>query len=140
MGRIAGAYGVASEWGRCFPTPARLAELKPEQLPMPQSRACAIRDMSQAVAAGDIDLAAAVDPQTLMTQLQEIKGIGQWTANYIGMRALNDPDAFVHNDLILLQVAKRKLGITSPRALLQRSYQWRPWQAYAGMHLWRHGA
>ena len=56
------------------------------------------------------------------------------------MRAINDPDAFLQNDLVLLKVAKHKFGIDNDKALLARSRRWQPWRAYAGMHLWRQAA
>jgi AraC family transcriptional regulator of adaptative response / DNA-3-methyladenine glycosylase II len=52
------------------------------------------------------------------------------------MRATNDPDAFLHSDLVLLRVARERLGIGSAAELLERSEAWRPWRAYAAMHLW----
>jgi len=62
-----------------------------------------------------------------------LPGIGPWTANYIAMRALNDPDAFPASDLGLLKAT----GISSPRRLAELAESWRPWRAYAAMHLWQ---
>jgi AraC family transcriptional regulator of adaptative response / DNA-3-methyladenine glycosylase II len=87
------------------------------------------------VAAGDVDLATQ-DSATLVTQLTRIKGIGEWTAQYVAMRAINDPDAFLHTDLVLRRVANSRLGLTTDKALLARAEAWRPWRAYAGMYLW----
>ena len=140
MGRIAKTFGNETDMGLCFPTPAQLAELDPATLSMPRKRAQAIKDLSHAVLIGQIDFDNVYQPSDLVSQLVEIKGIGQWTAQYIAMRAINDPDAFLHNDLVLLKVAKHKLNIESDRALLERSQDWRPWRAYAGMHLWRQAA
>jgi AraC family transcriptional regulator of adaptative response / DNA-3-methyladenine glycosylase II len=103
-------------------------------------RAQAIKDMSASVVSGEVDLGANASPETLMSQLVAIKGIGPWTAQYIAMRALNDPDAFLHGDLVLLKVASAILGIDQDKDLLERSNDWRPWRAYAGMHLWRQAA
>jgi AraC family transcriptional regulator of adaptative response / DNA-3-methyladenine glycosylase II len=66
--------------------------------------------------------------------LQELPGIGPWTAEYVAMRALGDPDAFPHSDLGLMQA----LQLEKPAALLARAEAWRPWRAYAALHLW-HG-
>jgi AraC family transcriptional regulator of adaptative response / DNA-3-methyladenine glycosylase II len=123
--------------GLCFPLPVKLARLDPGSLPMPRQRAMAIKDMSTAVIQGKIDLSTKNTTDNLQAQLTSIKGIGPWTAQYIAMRALNDPDVFLHNDLVLLKVAKQKLKIDNDKALLKRSYSWQPWRAYAGMHLWR---
>jgi AraC family transcriptional regulator of adaptative response / DNA-3-methyladenine glycosylase II len=62
----------------------------------------------------------------------EIPGIGKWTAQYVAMRALGEPDAFPSGDLGLL----RALGLKNPRELERRAEAWRPWRAYASMYLW----
>lgn len=135
MGRIASMYGSHADGRLAFPSAEKLATLRPADLPMPKTRAMAIRSLAAAVSSGDIDFAED-DGANLMAQLTAIKGIGSWTAQYIAMRAINDPDAFLHNDLVLLKVARHKLGIDSASALLARAESWRPWRAYAGMHLW----
>ena len=140
MGRIAARYGSRNDMGLCFPEPDVLAELDTESLSMPHKRARAIKDMSRAVADGRIDFNGTIAPEELVAALVEIKGIGQWTAQYVAMRAINDPDAFLQNDLVLLKVAKHKFGIDNDKALLARSLRWQPWRAYAGMHLWRQAA
>lgn len=137
MGRIALSYGRETSAGLCFPGPAELSRLDPEALSMPRARAQAIKDLSHLVATGAIIFDASADAETLMTQLTSIKGIGPWTAQYIAMRAVSNPDAFLDGDLVLLKVAARFLNIHSRPELLSRAEQWRPWRAYAGMHLWR---
>ena len=137
MGRIAAAYGQKVDKGIVFPGPEALAEIDPSTLPMPLGRANAIKLMAQAVLDGELDLGSEYDSSVLVEQLVAIKGIGPWTAQYVVMRALNDPDAFLHNDLVILKVAKEKLGIKTEKELLERAEKWRPWRAYAGMHLWR---
>jgi AraC family transcriptional regulator of adaptative response / DNA-3-methyladenine glycosylase II len=86
---------------------------------------------------GELELGNENDGAQVVEQLVAIKGIGPWTAQYVAMRALNDPDAFLHSDLVLLRVAREILGIDDEKQLLQRAERWRPWRAYAGMHLWR---
>jgi AraC family transcriptional regulator of adaptative response / DNA-3-methyladenine glycosylase II len=93
--------------------------------------------MCLAIAKGDLSFDVAGESETLVSQLVAIKGIGPWTAQYIAMRALGDPNAFLHSDLVLLKVAKKLFGIDSDKALLEKSLDWQPWRAYAGMHLWR---
>jgi AraC family transcriptional regulator, regulatory protein of adaptative response / DNA-3-methyladenine glycosylase II len=137
MGRIAETYGQKVSKGIVFPGPENLADIDPSSLPMPLNRANAIKLMAQAVLDGDLDLGSEYDSSILVEQLVAIKGIGPWTAQYVVMRALNDPDAFLHNDLVLMKVAKEKLGIKTEKELLERAEKWRPWRAYAGMHLWR---
>jgi AraC family transcriptional regulator of adaptative response / DNA-3-methyladenine glycosylase II len=137
MGRIAEKYGDLTEYGTVFPGPESLSKIDPGDLPMPGNRARAIKMMAQAILDGKLNLGNEADTTTLVEQLVAIKGIGPWTAQYVAMRALNDPDAFLLGDLVLLKVAKEKMGIDSEKELLQRAEAWRPWRAYAGMHLWR---
>jgi AraC family transcriptional regulator, regulatory protein of adaptative response / DNA-3-methyladenine glycosylase II len=135
MGRIAAQYGEHSEYGLLFPTPSELSVVDVDSLPMPRSRAMALRDLANAVADGTVDFKDSWE--SLSASLLAIKGIGPWTSQYIAMRATNDPDAFLDGDLVLLKVAKQQLGIDSATALAERSNKWRPWRAYACMHLWR---
>ena len=140
MGRIAEQYGHQSDHGLCFPEPEALASLDVSMLSMPRSRAQAIQDLSRLVASGELRFDPDVTSETLTDQLLSVKGIGPWTAQYIAMRALNDPDAFLDGDLVLLKVAAGYLAIDGRADLLARAEQWRPWRAYAGMHLWRAAA
>ncbi len=137
MGRIALAYGSQSSYGLLFPGPEALSKLDPHDFPMPVKRAQAIKLMSEAVLAGELQLDGSNHASALVEQLVAIKGIGPWTAQYVAMRALNDPDAFLQGDLVLLKVAREKLGIETEKELINRAEAWRPWRAYAGMHLWR---
>ncbi|MDO8273583.1 MAG: DNA-3-methyladenine glycosylase 2 family protein, partial [Gammaproteobacteria bacterium] len=73
-------------------------------------------------------------------RIVQIPGIGPWTAQYVALRALNDPDAFPHADLILLRAAALPDETLTPAQLLQRAEKWRPWRAYVVMLLWRHYA
>lgn len=137
MGRIAKTYGQVTPWGLRFPTAEELSSLDVKSMSMPIKRAQAIKDMCLAIAKGDLSLDVAGESETLVSRLVAIKGIGPWTAQYIAMRALGDPNAFLHSDLVLLKVAKKLFGIDSDKALLEKSLDWQPWRAYAGMHLWR---
>jgi 3-methyladenine DNA glycosylase/8-oxoguanine DNA glycosylase len=74
----------------------------------------------------------AADSSEFVGNLCELPGIGPWTAQYVAMRAIGEPDAFPSGDLGLL----RALGMRSSRELEERSQLWRPWRAYAAMHLW----
>lgn len=135
LGRIAQEYGQMVDGQLHFPTPESLAGLATEKLSMPRARALAIKAMAQGVWDGEIDLAAH-DPNALVEQLCAVKGIGPWTAQYVAMRAINDPDAFLGGDLVLLKVARAKFGIETEKELEALAEAWRPWRAYAGMHLW----
>lgn len=138
----AGAYpgddaGLRLERPFLFPTPAQLANLSPADLPMPGTRAGAIKQLAQQVDDGVINFRDHIDSSELIKSLLAIKGIGGWTARYVAMRALGDPDAFLHDDLVLARSANDVFGNLSPQALLERSAAWQPWRAYAGSHLWR---
>ncbi|MCB1691975.1 MAG: DNA-3-methyladenine glycosylase 2 family protein [Pseudomonadales bacterium] len=135
MGKIVQRYGEATDSDVFFPTPESLSRLEVDQLPMPRARALAIQSMAKAVCTGEIDFDRD-DSAGMVASLMRIKGIGPWTAQYVAMRAAGDPDAFLHGDLVLRQVAAAKLGIMTEKALVERSQCWRPWRAYAGMHLW----
>lgn len=97
------------------------------------ARANAILSISRAVAEGKIHLRHSADPARAIAQLQELPGIGPWTAHYFGMRILGWPDAFISGDLIV----RRALAPLTPRQIEERSQVWRPWRGYAVMHLWR---
>lgn len=120
-----------------FPDALTLSSIEPESLPMPLVRARAIRELARQVSKGHISFDHAIDLEELMSRLQAIKGIGPWTAQYVAMRALNQPDAFLHADLVIKKVANSLYGIETEKQLLEHSDLWRPWRAYASMHLWR---
>ena len=118
------------------PTATRVARATARELAslgLPASRAAAVRRLAESVAAGDISLAPGADAKRAMGQLVALPGIGDWTANYVAMRALRWPDAFPAGDLALRKAAG---GIT-PGALVKLAERWRPWRAYAAMALWR---
>jgi AraC family transcriptional regulator, regulatory protein of adaptative response / DNA-3-methyladenine glycosylase II len=124
-----------------FPEPQVLANARLSNIGLTTSRAETIRALARAVRDGKINekkisFEGVADSETFLTQLCEIPGIGHWTAQYIAMRALAEPDAFPSSDLGLL----RALGLGSSRELERRSQAWRPWRAYAAMYLWSGGA
>jgi AraC family transcriptional regulator, regulatory protein of adaptative response / DNA-3-methyladenine glycosylase II len=88
--------------------------------------------LARAVAEGQVKLEPGVDVEATIERLKLLPGIGDWTAQYIAMRALRWPDAFPHSDLGL----RKALGETSSKRILEIAENWRPWRAYALMHLW----
>ena len=138
MGRIAEQYGDETDYGRVFPGPETLADLDPESLPMPSKRARAIKLLAVAVANGELGFD--MDEQFFYEQVIAIPGIGPWTAQYICLRALSNPDSFLHGDLVIRKVAEKILGVRSGKELINRAKAWQPWSGYAGMHLWRASA
>lgn len=97
------------------------------------TRAKSILALAEAVASGKINLEPGGDVAQTMAQLKELPGIGEWTAQYIAMRALKWPDAFPHTDLGVYKA----LGETRPKRVLEIAEAWRPWRAYAVFHLWK---
>lgn len=115
---------------RCFPSAAAIASKRAEQLGIRPSKARTLVLLARAVRRGAIRL----EPGGEASALLELPGIGRWTAEYVAMRALRDPDAFPAEDLWL----KRRLG--SPSEARARAETWRPWRAYAALHLWTDAA
>jgi AraC family transcriptional regulator of adaptative response / DNA-3-methyladenine glycosylase II len=116
-----------------FPTPDALASGDVvAQLGMPQRRRATIAALARAFADERVVLAPHTDPAAARRQLLAITGVGPWTAGYITMRALGDPDGWPVGDLGL----RRSLDVTAGE-LETRAERWRPWRAYAAMLLWR---
>lgn len=150
IGRIASLAGSTLEG---VPSPTSLAETETcPQLIWPRAEQLASFDqvalkgcgvtarradtliaLSEAIASGEIRLEPGVDIEQTTKELKRINGIGEWTAQYIAMRALSWPDAFPHSDLAIMKA----LGVTNTRASLELAELWRPWRSYAAMHLWR---
>ena len=132
-GRVAERWGTPGEGAdslnRIFPTPAQLACAPLEQAGLTAARASTLRALARAVRDGVV----VFDGLTTLDSLRAIAGIGEWTAQYVAMRALNEPDAFPSGDLVL----RRMAGDCSARELTERAAAWSPWRAYAAMHLWR---
>ena len=133
LGRIAAEYGQPlphSRSERLFPPPERLAEIDPSALPMPGARGRALVTACAAIASGELDLRPGADPAETRASLLALPGIGDWTASYVALRVLRDPDAFLPTDLGIRR-ALRRLG-QAPEV----AERWRPWRAYAAQHLW----
>jgi AraC family transcriptional regulator of adaptative response / DNA-3-methyladenine glycosylase II len=143
LGRLVGRAGTTLERPsggitHLFPTPERIAELPPESFGMPRTRAETIRRVAALVAQGDLDLSGETPADDSLGTLGEVPGIGPWTLAYVAMRALGDHDAFMVGDLGVRK-GFEALGLpTTPKEMLARADRWRPWRAYAAMHLW-HG-
>jgi AraC family transcriptional regulator of adaptative response / DNA-3-methyladenine glycosylase II len=118
-----------------FPTAEQIAATKPgdvARLGMPGARARSIVALARAVADGKLELVPNADIEATLAGLRALPGIGEWTAQYIAMRALAWPDAFPHADLGVMKA----LGVTNQKRALAAGEAWRPWRAYAVMHLW----
>ena len=138
-GRLARKFGTPiaarSPLTHLFPRAEVLAQADVASIGLPESRAETIRSLARAVSEGRIDFDSVANTEEFQTRLRELPGIGNWTAQYIAMRALGDPDAFPAGDLILLRGATAR----NERELIRRSEAWRPWRAYAALYLWQGG-
>jgi AraC family transcriptional regulator of adaptative response / DNA-3-methyladenine glycosylase II len=120
-----------------FPQPARMAAADLSTLGMPRTRATTLSSLAAAVAADPNIFATGRALDEAIVQLCALAGIGEWTAQYIAMRALREPDAFPAADIGLLRALTDATGRRpTPRELLARAEGWRPWRAYAAQHLW----
>jgi AraC family transcriptional regulator, regulatory protein of adaptative response / DNA-3-methyladenine glycosylase II len=119
-----------------FPDVATIAALDPETLPMPRSRARALVGLAGALASGAVSLHPGADREEAAARLVALPGIGPWTAGYIGMRALADPDAFPPGDAGVLRALRQRGHPGEPGSDLAAAQAWRPWRSYAVHHLW----
>ena len=139
-GRFAAAFGepIETPFGdltTLSPTAARVAELDVgdiARIGMPGARAATILGLACAVRDGDVDLSGASAAQDVVAALVRLPGIGDWTAQYVAMRALGWADAFPASDLGV----RKALGMISARDATLRAEAWRPYRSYAVMHLW----
>ncbi|MCP4573479.1 MAG: DNA-3-methyladenine glycosylase 2 family protein [bacterium] len=135
-GRLAARWGTplsapAGSLTHLFPEPCVLAATGLDGLDglgLSHTRAATVARFAAAVAAGELDLSAPLGPDDFIDRLTALRGIGPWTANYVAMRGLGEPDAFPDGDLGLRKAAP---GLTAAD-----SARWRPWRAYAALHLW----
>jgi AraC family transcriptional regulator of adaptative response / DNA-3-methyladenine glycosylase II len=116
-----------------FPAPAAIAEADLDQLGMPGTRRATVRALARALGDGTISLAPGADPDEAERKLLDIRGIGPWTAAYIRMRALGDPDVLLITDLGVRHALTR-LGVDPASDDLPG--RWSPWGSYAVAHLW----
>lgn len=141
--------------GRLFPTPAQVAGRVPAPVPgeppdpdrplrLPGRSVTAVLTAARALTDGSLAVHVGAGPETLRAQLLSLPGVGPWTAAYVAMRVLGDPDAWLTGDVALVAGA-RAAGVlekTLPtpaahRALAERAGRWAPWRSYAAMHLWQ---
>jgi AraC family transcriptional regulator of adaptative response / DNA-3-methyladenine glycosylase II len=139
-GRLALRFGtpLQTPFGpltRLFPGPQPLASATVSQiarLGITGKRAETLIALSRAMASGALELEPGSRVEDTLKELHKIPGIGEWTVQYIAMRALSWPDAFPHTDLGI----KKALNTNNAKKILKHAEQWRPWRAYAALHLW----
>lgn len=140
-GRLAAAFGEPAETPfpaltHYAPTAQRVAQASEAELialGIIAARARTILTLSDAVASGSISLEPNADPETTMARLCELRGIGEWTAHWLAMRIMGYTDAFPHSDLGI----KKALNETNLKHILATAEAWRPYRAYATIHLWK---
>jgi AraC family transcriptional regulator, regulatory protein of adaptative response / DNA-3-methyladenine glycosylase II len=143
-GRLVAAYGkplagatVADGLTHVFPDAGRLAEADLSTLGLTRARAAALGALARAVVADPQLFGPRRSLDEAIRTLRALHGVGEWTAQYIAMREMREPDAFPAADIGLLRaLADRRGRRPDPRALLARAERWRPWRAYAAQHLW----
>ncbi len=120
-----------------FPSADTLVEAPLEQIGLPRARAHTLRMLARAVASGELCFDAARGLDQAVARLRAVPGIGPWTAQYIAMRVLGEPDAFPSGDLGLRRALGNGAGPLSAARLEAAAEAWRPWRAYAAMYLWK---
>ncbi|PKU24854.1 AlkA N-terminal domain-containing protein [Telmatospirillum siberiense] len=142
-GRLAAAYGPTlppalgnGTVTRIFPAPAAIATADLTGIGVTGKRAAALAGLGAALSARPDLLAVGETLEEKVERLCRLPGIGPWTANYIAMRMLREPDAFPSADLGLLRALETSAGRPTPSALLRMAEAWRPWRAYAALRLW----
>jgi AraC family transcriptional regulator of adaptative response / DNA-3-methyladenine glycosylase II len=139
IGRIVAAVGEPltlpdDELTHVFPSPAQVAGIDPGGLPMPMRRRATLVDLADRITLGKIALDAGADRDDVRRALLDVPGIGPWTADYVLLRGLGDPDVFLASDLGVAQ-ALTELGVEPVEAASMQD-RWRPWRSYAVHHLW----
>ena len=148
---LSGLSGLGDGLTHLFPDAAAIAGLDPATLPMPLSRGRALVRLAASLAGGDIRLDAGADREEVAARLVALPGIGPWTAGYIRMRALSDPDVFLEGDVGVVRAlrgldadlgAPACTGVTTAKVTVPAvsapavASRWHPWRSYAVHHLW----
>jgi AraC family transcriptional regulator of adaptative response / DNA-3-methyladenine glycosylase II len=139
-GRMALRFGVPVKTPlpaltHLFPAPQKIASAPVDdigRLGITGQRAKTLIALAKAMASGELRLEPGNRIEDTFVLLKQIPGIGEWTAQYIAMRALSWPDAFPHTDLGI----RKALGTNDAKKILALAEKWRPWRAYAALHLW----
>jgi AraC family transcriptional regulator of adaptative response / DNA-3-methyladenine glycosylase II len=135
-GRLAREFGTKVKgypgFTHLFPIATQLASANLTSIGLTKARAQTIRTFARAVVEGKISFSN-TDVEDFVSRFRALPGIGDWTAQYVAMRAFNEPDAFPASDLGLLRAA----GLGNPKQLATKAEAWRPWRAYAAMYLWQ---
>ena len=142
-GRVANRHGKSytganPQLTRTFPSAGHMAEADLDGMGIVGQRIDAIHAVATKIVRNEIGFDGVLETDAFVKSICEIKGIGAWTAHYIALRVLNDPNAFPHSDLILRRAAAPSGETLTPKSLLARAEAWKPWRAYAVILLWKH--
>ena len=129
--------GFAEGMSHLFPTPEALADADLTRIGLTRTRADTVRTVARAVLDGRVDFSSETTLDEFIARWVALPGIGPWTASYIALRALGHPDAFPADDLVLQKAVPTDSTRMTARTLTTRAEAWRPWRAYAVMHLWK---
>lgn len=133
LGRITRELGTDG----LFPTAVQLAQGGREVLRGPASRVATILGVAEAIAGGILVLDVGMPADEFIAQLTALPGIGPWTAGYLALRVLGNPDVLLDSDLVMQQSAGARGLPATARGLAEYGRRWAPWRSYAGLHLWR---
>jgi AraC family transcriptional regulator of adaptative response / DNA-3-methyladenine glycosylase II len=136
LGRIVAEHGEVAFEGEPwlqFPSAERLASIDPAALPMPRTRGRTVNALASAAATGTLELDPGAERDEVRATLLAMPGIGPWTADYLRMRTMSDPDVLLASDLVVRRSAA-DLGVE----LTGGRPDWSPWRSYATYHLWAH--
>jgi 3-methyladenine DNA glycosylase/8-oxoguanine DNA glycosylase len=120
-----------------FPDATEMATANLATIGVPQKRKKTLRHIAQQMVSGSLQLDTAAELSRFVDTLTAIPGIGDWTANYLAMRALGEPDAFPASDLGIMKALQ--IGDSRPtvKQVTVRAEAWRPWRAYAAIYFWQ---
>jgi AraC family transcriptional regulator of adaptative response / DNA-3-methyladenine glycosylase II len=119
-----------------FPVPDALAAADLSGLGLTGARATSLRRLAEDVASGTLVIDPGVSREEVEVKLAALPGVGAWTAGYVAMRALSDPDVFLPTDLGVRRALERAGLAAAPRAAASLAEAWRPWRSYAVIYLW----
>ncbi|MEJ2418212.1 MAG: AlkA N-terminal domain-containing protein [Exilibacterium sp.] len=120
-----------------FPDAQRLLSANLDGIGLTGRRIDTLKHLATAILEGELTLTRGIELESCIKNLLALPGIGAWTAQYIAMRALSEPDAFPDGDLGLIKAAQSHSPTMTCTELTQRAEHWRPWRAYAAIYLWR---
>lgn len=134
---VPAGYVSHPDLSHVFPSAARIASAESIGLPMPAAREASLKALAQAAVADPNLFRPFGSIENAIMRLRAIRGVGEWTAQYIALREIREMDAFPASDIGLLRGAAKLNGLRSTSTgLLDRAESWRPWRAYAAQHLW----